>query len=207
MMLFRLRHSSTALLAVVAVTAGALALARANAAEPAKAPAAGATVDAKWAFAAPKMSPVPQPGGSEWARTDVDRFVLAKLQENGLAPAGPADKLTLIRRATFDLTGLPPTPEEVDAFTKDASPDAYEKLIDRLLASPHYGERWGRHWLDVVRFGETQGFERNRIRPNAWRYRDWVIEAFNQDLPYNEFVRRQIAGDVLYPNDLGALVA
>jgi hypothetical protein len=160
-----------------------------------------------WSFAAPTMPSIPTVGRPDWVRTDVDRFVLAKLEERGLSPAGEADRLTLIRRATFDLTGLPPTPEEVDAFLADPAPDAYEKLIDRLLASPHYGERWGRHWLDVVRYGESQGFERNRIRPNAWRYRDWVIGAFNDDLPYDEFVRRQIAGDVLYPNDLGAMIA
>jgi hypothetical protein len=199
------RNRTTALLLLAGLTAmaGAAAL---QAAPAGAAPAAGNPAS-HWAFAAPGMPAVPDVKRADWARTDVDRFVLAELEARGLSPAGPADKPTLIRRATFDLTGLPPTPEEVEAFTKDESPDAYEKLIDRLLASPHYGERWGRHWLDVVRFGETQGFERNRIRPNAWRYRDWVIGAFNQDLPYNEFVRRQIAGDVLYPNDLGALVA
>jgi hypothetical protein len=108
---------------------------------------------------------------------------------------------------TFDLTGLPPDPAEVERFVADVSPDAYERLVERLLASPRYGERWARHWLDVVRFGESQGFERNRVRENAWRYRDWTVGAFNRDLPYDEFVKRQIAGDVLYPNDFDALVA
>src|SRR5688572_4501154 len=160
-----------------------------------------------WSFVPPKMPAVPQVKASQWAKTDIDRFILAQLESKNLSPAGPADRLTLIRRATFDLTGLPPTPEEVEAFLNDKSPTAFEKVVDRLLASPHYGERWGRHWLDVVRFGETQGFERNRIRENAWRYRDWVIDAFNRDLPYDEFVRLQIAGDVLRPGDLDALVA
>ncbi|MEZ5302017.1 MAG: DUF1549 domain-containing protein [Verrucomicrobiales bacterium] len=124
-----------------------------------------------------------------------------------MTPAPEADRRTLIRRLYFDLTGLPPEPEAVAKFVADPDPKAYEVLVEGLLESPHYGERWARHWLDVVRFGETQGFERNRIRPNAWRYRDWVIAAFNRDLPYDEFVRRQIAGDVLYPNDLDALIA
>ncbi len=162
---------------------------------------------AHWAFRPPSMPAVPAVKRSDWPRTDVDRFVLATLEAKGLSPAPPADPLTLIRRATFDVTGLPPTPEEVEAFLNDSAPDAYEKLVDRLLASPHYGERWGRHWLDVVRFGESQGFERNRIRDNAWRYRDWVIGAFNRDLPYDEFVRHQIAGDVLHPSDPDAVIA
>ncbi len=113
----------------------------------------------------------------------------------------------MIRRVTFDLIGLPPTPEEIDAFLHDESADAYEKLVDRLLASPHYGEQWARHWLDVVRFGENEGFEHNRPRPNAWRYRDWVIDALNSDMPYDRFVREQIAGDVLAPNDPMAVTA
>ena len=144
---------------------------------------------------------------SDWPRNDVDRFVLARLEARGLSPAPEADRRTLIRRLSFDLIGLPPEPEEVERFVADPAPDAYEKLVDRLLASPHHGERWARHWLDVVRFGESQGFEYNRIRDNAWRYRDWVVDAFNRDLPYDEFVRRQVAGDVLYPKDLDALIA
>ncbi len=144
---------------------------------------------------------------SEWCRNEVDYFILAKLEGAGLTPADEADKLTLLRRLTFDLTGLPPTPEEMQEFLYDESPDAYARVVDRLLASPHYGERWGRHWLDVIRFGESQGYERNRIRPNAWRFRDWVISSFNDNLPFDEFVRMQIAGDVLYPDDLSALIA
>ncbi len=142
-----------------------------------------------------------------WPRNSIDEFVLAKLEEKQLAPAPPADKRTLLRRVTFDLIGLPPTPEEMAAFLADDSPTAYERVVDRLLTSPHYGERSARNWLDVVRFGESQGFEYDRQRPNAWRYRDWVIAAFNNDLPYDEFVRLQIAGDALRPRDPQAVIA
>ncbi|MFL5339661.1 MAG: DUF1553 domain-containing protein [Gemmataceae bacterium] len=127
----------------------------------------------------------------------IDSFIQAKLSAEGLTPAPPADRVTLIRRVTFDLHGLPPTPEEIDAFVNDRSADAWEKLIDRLLASPRYGERWGRHWLDVARFAESQGFERDKVRDHAWRYRDYVIQSFNDDKPYDRFVMEQIAGDVL----------
>ena len=130
-------------------------------------------------------------------RNPIDVFALAALEKNGLRPNPLADRVTLVRRATFDLTGLPPTPDEIDAFVNDRSPDAWEKVIDRLLASPRYGERWGRHWLDVARFGESNGFERDQIRDNAWRYRDYVIRAFNADLPYPRFIKEQLAGDVL----------
>jgi len=137
----------------------------------------------------------------------IDAFIAAKLSDKGLSLSPPADKRMLIRRVTFDLIGLPPTPEEVAAFLKDDSPDSYEKVVDRLLASPHYGERWARHWLDVVRYGETDGFERNTTRPNAWHYRDWVIRALNADMPYDEFAKLQLAGDVLRPNDPDAVKA
>src|SRR5262249_10310481 len=140
-------------------------------------------------------------------RNDIDAFILAKLNEKGLQPSPPADRRTLIRRATYDLTGLPPTPEDVDAFLKDDSPDAFAKGVDRLLDSPRYGERWARHWLDIVRYGESQGFERNKFRPNAWKYRDFVVEAFNSDMPFDQFVRWQIAGDVLEPDDPLAVIA
>jgi hypothetical protein len=132
-----------------------------------------------------------------WLRTPVDAFILAGLQANGLVPAPSADRTTLIRRLTFDLTGLPPTPEAVDAFVADRDPAAYETLVDRLLASPQYGERWGRHWLDIVRFGESQGYETNLPRPSAWPYRDYVIRAFNADTPFPRFVFEQLAGDTL----------
>jgi hypothetical protein len=129
----------------------------------------------------------------------VDAFVLARLHHAGLRPAPEADRRTLIRRLHFDLTGLPPTPEQVAAFLASPDPLAYEKLVDQLLASPHYGERWGRHWLDVVRFAETEGFEYDRPRSGAWRYRDYVIQAFNDDKPYDQFVREQLAGDEIAP--------
>jgi hypothetical protein len=135
----------------------------------------------------------------DWARNPIDSFILSKLESNGLHPAPLADRATFIRRATFDLLGLPPTPSEIDAFVNDKSASSYEKLIDRLLASPHYGERWGRHWLDVARFAESQGYERDIIRDHAWRYRDYVIKSLNEDKPYMQFVREQIAGDVLTP--------
>ncbi len=131
----------------------------------------------------------------------IDAFVLAKLGAKGLKPAPPADKRTLIRRATYDLTGLPPTPEEIDAFLKDASPNAFAKVVERLLASPAYGERWGRHWLDVVRYADTAGDNSDYPFPQMYRYRNWVIDAFNRDLPYDEFVRQQLAGDLLPSKD------
>ncbi|HTN77702.1 MAG TPA: PSD1 and planctomycete cytochrome C domain-containing protein, partial [Pirellulaceae bacterium] len=149
----------------------------------------------------PRKTPFPSGGNA------IDAFVLKKLQAAALTPAPITDRRTLLRRVTFDLTGLPPTPAELQAFLNARDPQAYEKVVDRLLDSPHYGERWARHWLDVIRFGESQGYERNRIRDNAWRYRDWVIDAFNQNLPYDDFVRDQIAGDVLHPQDLNALIA
>jgi mono/diheme cytochrome c family protein len=137
----------------------------------------------------------------------IDAFILARLEAAGLQPAPLADRRTLIRRLSFDLIGLPPTPDEVEAFVADPSPRAYEDLVDRLLASPHYGERWARHWLDVVRYAESQGFERDRLRPNAWQYRDWVVNALNDDVPYDEFIRWQLAGDVLHPDDPRAVIA
>ncbi|HEX8912094.1 MAG TPA: PSD1 and planctomycete cytochrome C domain-containing protein [Humisphaera sp.] len=131
----------------------------------------------------------------------IDAFVRATLKEKGLSPSPEADRRTLIRRVTFDLTGLPPTPEEVAAFAADGAADAYEKLVDRLLASPRYGERWARHWLDVVHFADTHGFEHDVLRPNAWRYRDYVIDALNRDTPWPRFVREQLAADALYPDE------
>ncbi len=132
-----------------------------------------------------------------WVKSSIDPFIRAKQEAAGVRPAPVADKLTLIRRATFDLTGLPPTPEEVQAFEKDVSPQAFEVVVDRLLKSPHYGERWGRHWLDVVRYADTAGETADYPVPLAWRYRNYVIDAFNSDKPYDEFLREQIAGDVL----------
>ncbi|HZK82590.1 MAG TPA: DUF1549 domain-containing protein, partial [Humisphaera sp.] len=137
----------------------------------------------------------------DWSVNPIDAFILAKLQEQGLSPSPPAPKNELLRRVTFDLTGLPPTPEEIDAFLKDDSPAAYEKVVDRLLASPRYGERWGRHWLDVVRYGESNGYEQNHLRPTAWHYRDYVIRAFNEDKPYDRFITEQLAGDLVGKGD------
>src|SRR5690606_30150335 len=128
-----------------------------------------------------------------------DRFVLAKLGEHALTPSPEADRRTLIRRLSFDLVGLPPTPEEIEVFVADPDPQAYERLVERLLASPGYGERWGRHWLDVVKYADTCGYDKDKLRSNAWPYRDYVIRSFNDDKPYAQFVREQIAGDVLYP--------
>ncbi len=135
--------------------------------------------------------------GADWSQNPIDRFVLAKLREKGLQPSLPAEKATLIRRATYDLLGLPPTPEEIAAFSADQSPDAYGRLVDRLLASPHYGERWGRHWLDVIRFGESRGYERNLVINNLWPFRDYVIRSFNADKPFDQFIREHLAGDVI----------
>jgi hypothetical protein len=146
-------------------------------------------------------------GQEGWARTPIDRFILARLQEKGLSTAPVADKRTLLRRVTFDLTGLPPTLEEIDAFLRDNSPNAYEKVVDRLLLSPHYGERWARHWMDIAHYAETHGHDQDRPRPNAWPYRDYLIRSFNSDKPYARFVREQIAGDVLWPMDADAIIA
>ena len=145
--------------------------------------------------------------GASWGRTPVDAFIAAKLKEKGFEPSPEADRRTLLRRVTYDLIGLPPTPEEMEAFLADASADAYEKVVDRLLASPRFGERWARHWLDAVHYADTHGHDQDRPRPNAWPYRDYIIRAFNDDKPYARFVEEQIAGDVLHPEDPQALVA
>jgi mono/diheme cytochrome c family protein len=160
-----------------------------------------------WAWQPVEKPTVPPPHAGWPSRNEIDRFLQAKLAEKNLSPAPEADRRTLIRRLSFDLLGLPPAPEEVAAFVADSSPDAYEKLVDRLLASPHYGERWARHWLDIAHYADTHGFERDQLRPNAWRYRDWVVDWLNRDLPYDEFLRRQIAGDVLAPDDPDHVVA
>jgi cytochrome c553 len=144
---------------------------------------------------------------SDWVRNPVDAFVFRRLRATGLAPSAMADRRTLIRRLTFDLHGLPPTWAEVDAFVSDEAGDAYERLVDRLLQSPRYGERWARHWLDVVHYGETHGYDKDKLRPNAWPYRDYVIRSFQQDKPYARFVAEQIAGDILYPNTEDGIVA
>ncbi len=150
-----------------------------------------------WSFQTPVKPAVPTVRDGNWPRSTLDSFILAKLEEKGLRPAAPADRRTLIRRTTMTLTGLPPTPAEVDAFLADDSPDALAKLVDRLLGSPHYGERWGRHWLDVARYADSNGLDENIHHGNAWRYRDYVVESFNRDKPFRDFVVEQIAGDLL----------
>ena len=154
-----------------------------------------------WAYKVPVMAAAPLVADRAWARTDLDRFILAGLEAKGLKPVPDADRRNLIRRVSFDLVGLPPTPEELDVFFRDPSPEAFAKVVDRLLASPQFGERWGRHWLDVARYAESTGKERNFTFPEAWRYRDYVIAAFNADKPYDQFIREQIAGDLLPAKD------
>ena len=156
----------------------------------------GAEWETHWAYI-PLDSSLSVPSTrSSWVKNDIDRFVLAKLKEEGLSPSEEADKYTLLRRVSLDLTGLPPTQEEAETFLQDSSPDAYEKAVDRLLASPHFGERWAAMWLDLARYGDSQGYQKDPAR-NIWRWRDWVINAFNQDLPFDQFTIEQIAGDLL----------
>ncbi len=160
-----------------------------------------------WAYKPVKRPAVPAVKNAAWVKTPIDAFILAKLEAKGLTPVGPAEKAALCRRAYYDLTGLPPTPEQVDAFVADQSPEAFEKLIDTLLASPHYGEKWGRHWLDVVRFAETNGYERDNPKPYAWRFRDYVIRSFNSDKPYDRFLKEQLAGDEMPGDDPDPVIA
>ena len=150
-----------------------------------------------WAFLAPRSEPPPIVRDEAWLQSPIDGFVRIKQEARGVHPALPADKLTLIRRASFDLTGLPPTTDDVEAFMRDNSPSAFARVVDRLLDSPAYGERWGRHWLDVVRYADTAGETADYPVPLAWRYRSYVIDSFNADKPYDEFLREQIAGDIL----------
>jgi mono/diheme cytochrome c family protein len=160
-----------------------------------------------WSFQPLNRPEPPQTQNDAWCRTPIDRFILAPLESQGLAPNGRADPRKLIRRAYFDLIGLPPTPDEVEQFVADTSDDAYDRLVDRLLNSPHYGERWGRHWLDLARFAESHGYEQDDDRPTAYHYRDFVIRALNDDMPYDQFVRWQIAGDEFEPDNNLALMA
>lgn len=154
-----------------------------------------------WAYQPVRDNPPPQVKHDAWVKSPVDRFILQRLDQEGLQPAPPADKRTLLRRVTFDLTGLPPTPDEAAAFLADESPQAFERVVNRLLESPHYGERWARHWLDVVRYGETTANDANAVMRYAWKYRNYVIDAFNRDLPYDRFLVEQLAGDLLPPTD------
>ncbi len=150
-----------------------------------------------WAFQKPVKAAPPAVKTEGWARTELDRFVLAGLEKAGLQPVSDADRATLIRRIAYDLTGLPPTPDEVKSFLADTSPDAVKRVIDQYLDSRRFGERWGRHWLDIARYAESSGKEVNILYPHAWRYRDYVIEAFNRDKPYDQFLKEQIAGDLM----------
>lgn len=160
-----------------------------------------------WAFEKLRRPTVPGSIPDAWSNNPIDRFVFDKLQQHGLRPNPPATRRELVRRAFFDLIGLPPSPEEVESFEHDQSPDSFHRLIDSLLARAAYGERWGRHWLDVVRYAQTNGYERDGEKPNAWKYRDYVIKAFNEDKPYDQFVLEQLAGDELDPISDDALIA
>lgn len=160
-----------------------------------------------WAFRPLARPEVPQVANTAWPRREIDRFILAALEKKRLTPQPEADRVALIRRLSFDLVGLPPTPDDISFFVADESPDAYERLVDRLLASPAYGERMAQLWLDLARFAETDGFEFDKTRPEAWKYRDWVVEALNRDVPYDQFVQLQLAGDELAPGDPAAAVA
>ena len=159
----------------------------------------GAKWEDHWSFVAPKPQPLPAVKRSDWARQPLDRFILARLEKEGLAPSPEADKAPCCAGFHLDLTGLPPTPEEQATYLADSSPNAYEKQVDRLLASPRYGERWAAMWLDLARYADSKGYEADRGRPGVWPYRDWVIDAFNRNLPYDQFVITQLAGDLL-PN-------
>lgn len=160
-----------------------------------------------WAYRPILRPDTPAVRGTSWVRTPIDAFILARLLDKKIQPSPDADRAAFIRRATLDVWGIVPTPEEVRAFVADRSPQAYEKLVDRLLASPKYGERWGRHWLDLARYADSDGYNGDATRPGMWRYRDYVIQSFNQDKPYDQFVREQIAGDELWPDSTEAFIA
>ncbi|MFZ9937502.1 MAG: DUF1553 domain-containing protein [Luteolibacter sp.] len=160
-----------------------------------------------WSYRPMQRPPVPEVKDPDWGVHPVDAFLMARLEKHGLQPAAPASRASLLRRASYDLTGLPPTLAEIRAFENDDSPDAWEKQVDRLLASPHYGEKWARHWLDLVRYAESNGFERDAEKPFVWRYRDWVVRSFNEDLPYSRFISEQLAGDELPDRDADSLIA
>jgi mono/diheme cytochrome c family protein len=180
---------------------------RLDAATPVGKPKVTAADREHWAFRPLVRPALPAVNDNHWAHTSIDRFVLAQIEAKDLSPSAPADKPTLLRRVYFDLIGLPPTPEESQAFLQDEAPDAFEKVVDRLLASPQYGERWGRHWLDLARYADSSGFHSDVDRPEAWRYRDYVIRSFNDDKPYGQFLREQIAGDELDDASLDTWIA
>jgi hypothetical protein len=170
----------------------------------------GAKIDSDkpvWPYTSPIAHAVPTVKNTAWCANSIDNFILARLEAKGLKPSPPASKVALLRRVYADLVGVPPSPQEADAFLKDSAPSAYEKVVDRLLADPRYGVRWARHWLDLVRYADTHGYENDGARPRAWRYRDYVIHSFNADKPYDRFLKEQLAGDELYPDDPDALTA
>src|SRR5262249_29787879 len=157
----------------------------------------GAPYAEHWAFVKPKREPLPAVQNAAWPHNGLDYFVLARLEKEGLKPAAEADRYTLLRRLSLDLRGLPPTQQEVEGFAKDTSADAYEKAVDRFLKDAAYGERWARMWLDLARYADSAGYGSDPLRPHIWRYRDWVIDAFNRNLPYDRFTIEQVAGDLL----------
>src|SRR4051812_10140863 len=168
---------------------------------------AAASPAVHWSFQKVQWSPPPAVSDPKWVRNAIDNFILARLDAEKVKPSPEASKSTLIRRVMLDLTGLPPTPADVVAFLQDSRPDAYERMVDRALASPHFGEKWARYWLDLARYADSDGYEKDRSRPWAWRYRNWVIDAFNRDLPFDEFTTEQLAGDLLPNRDIETLVA
>src|SRR6516162_8535248 len=159
-----------------------------------------------WAFRAPIRATPPAVKDAAWVRNPIDRFILARLEQEGIASSPEADRVTLLRRVSLDLVGLPPSPREVDDFLADSRPDAYERVVDRLLASPHYGERWGRHWLDLARYADSNGFNIDAPR-SIWKYRDWVIDALNRDLPFDQFTIEQLASDLIPHSTLEQKIA
>ncbi len=171
------------------------------------APTPAGSAKARWSFAPLSHAEPPKIKNAGWAQTSVDRFIRSALEEKEISPAPPADRRTLVRRLYFDLLGLPPTPEQAEAFVNDRDPRAYPKLIEKLLADPHYGERWARHWLDVARYADSSGYSTDTDRPFAYQYRDFVIRAMNEDLPFDTFIRWQLAGDLIAPQSSDAVAA
>jgi len=195
------RHASTIALFLVVNSLGLSAVAQ----DPRK--PLSAEDRSHWAFQTPKRSEPPDIKNRTWPINPIDRFIAAGVEANGLSVAAEADRATLLRRVSFDLIGLPASPEEIDAFVSDRAAGAFDRIVDRLLASPQYGARWAQHWLDLARYADTDGFEFDQARPDAWRYRDWVVDALNRDLPYDQFVQLQLAGDEYAPDDPSAFVA
>ncbi len=167
---------------------------------------AGAVWPTHWSYRKLTKPNLPTGTAADWCENPIDRFVVARLAQVPLSPSPPADRRTLLRRVYYDLIGLPPNADELEQFAQDRRPEAYDRIVDQLLASPQYGERWAQHWMDVVHFAETHGHDQDRPREHAWPYRDYLIRRLNQDVPYAQFVREQIAGDVLYPVDPWAIV-